>query len=103
MAYTEEPDGTRVYSNGFRYKPVAASERKIRKLKPDDAEERGVQRWRGVWLDPLPLLPEEERQVPWTRPDSEAIDSHELGCACLMCKTVPRVREKKRERLLRRA
>lgn len=63
------PDGTRVYSNGTRYKPKPRSERKYAVRKPDDP--RAV-RWRGEWLLPLKVLPDDERKnFPQTRPDSE--------------------------------
>lgn len=100
MSYRTEPDGTRVYDHGHRYKPLADHERTYRRLKPADAEERGAIRFAGNWYYPLELLPEDARVAPWTRPDEEAI-GHKLGCLCFMCRTVPRVRKKKRARLLR--
>lgn len=100
MGYRTEPDGTRVYDHGHRYKPLADHERVYRRLKPADAEERGAIRFAGNWYYPLELLPEDARVAPWTRPDEEAI-GHKLGCLCFMCRTVPRVRKKKRARLLR--
>lgn len=100
MGYRTEPDGTRVYDKGHRYKPLADHERKYRRLKPADAEERGALRFAGNWYYPLELLPEDARVTPWTRPDEEAI-GHKLGCLCFMCRTVPRVRKKKRARVLR--
>ena len=101
MGYLTEPDGTRVYEKGHRYKPLELDERKYRKLKPDDAAERGALPFHGNWYYPLEVLPEEARTFPWTRPDSDAI-AHQLGCLCHMCRTVPRVKIKKRERVLRR-
>lgn len=100
MGFVEEPDGTRVYDNAgrTRYKPKTG--KRYRKLKPPDAEARGYKPWSGKWLPPLPVLPEEERVVPWTRPDSEAIEHHHVGCKCRMCTTVPRVKRKKRDRVL---
>lgn len=96
-----EPDGTRVYTKGHRYRPPD-NKRKYDRLKPDNAEERGFVHWHGQWWGPLPLLPEDERKIPWTRPDSEAV-YHQLGCKCVMCRTVPRVRKLKKERLLKPA
>lgn len=98
MSYRTEPDGTRVYSHGLRYRPVPDEERKYRRRKPDHPE---AVRFRANWFLPLPVLPEDERTFPWTRPDEEAID-HALGCLCFMCRTVDRVKRKKRDRLLRR-
>lgn len=101
MGYRTEPDGTRVYDKGHRYKPLADHERTYRRLKPADAEERGAIRFSGNWYYPLEVLPLEQRgRLPWTRPDEEAI-AHQLGCLCHMCRTVPRVRKKKRARYLR--
>ena len=100
MTYTVEPDGTRVYPKGWRYKPLEDHERKYRRLKPPDAAERGAVPFRGRWWYPLDVLPDEQRgRVPWTRPDEEAIQ-HQFGCLCHMCRTVPRVRRLKRERVL---
>ena len=101
VTYRVEPDGTRVYAKGHRYKPLADSERKYRRLKPADAQERGAVRWSGRWWYPLEVLPDAQRpRLPWTRPDEEAI-GHELGCLCRMCRTVPRVQRRKRARFLR--
>jgi len=91
MAYTELEDGTRVYSNGFRYKPVPLEQRKYRKFPP------GTQWHGGKPYGPLPLLPDDDRDMPATRPDEEAAQ-HTLGCTCDFCK-VPRVQRLKRERL----
>jgi hypothetical protein len=101
LTYRTEPDGTRVYAHGHRYKPLELSERKTRRLKPDDAEERGALPFHGLWYYPLDVLPEEQRTFPWTRPDEEAI-AHKLGCLCYMCRYVPRVKLKKRARVLKR-
>ena len=99
MTYTVEPDGTRVYAKGHRYRPLEDSERVYARRKPVDAEERGAVRFAGNWYYPLQVLPEEARPaLPWTRPDEEAI-GHQLGCLCFMCRTVPRVRAKKRARV----
>ena len=101
MGYRTEADGTRVYAHGHRYKPLADDERKYGRRKPADAEERGAVRFAGNWYYPLDTLPDEARALPWTRPDEEAIDTHVLGCLCRMCTQVPRVKRKKRDRLLR--
>jgi hypothetical protein len=91
MAYRELEDGTRVYSNGFKYKPVPLDKRRNRKY-PDGTQWHG-----GKPYAPLPLLPEDERVKPYTRPDEEAVQHH-VGCACRSCQ-VPRVRRLKRVRL----
>lgn len=57
-------DGTRVYSNGTRYKPKPLSERKYGIRKPDDP--RAVLHY-GVWYLPLDLADEERREMPGTR------------------------------------
>jgi hypothetical protein len=98
MTYRTEPDGTRVYAKGWRYKPLPDSERVYGRRKPDDAVERGAVRFAGNWYYPLPVVPDEERALPWTRPDEEAA-GHQLGCQCFMCRTVPRVRRLKRARV----
>ena len=98
VSYRVEPDGTRVYDKGHRYKPLEDSERVYARRKPVDADERGAVRFAGNWYYPLEVLPEEARVLPWTRPDEEAI-GHQLGCLCFMCRTVPRVRAKKRARV----
>lgn len=77
-------DGTRVYSNGISYKPVALEDRKIGINKPEDP--RAV-RYHGKWFLPLDLLPEEERVKPETRPDTDAYDhmATNLLCRCQPC------------------
>lgn len=100
VTYRTEPDGTRVYPHGHRYRPLSDEERVYARRKPADAEERGAVRWRGNWYYPLDVLEDEQRELPWTRPDEEAA-GHQLGCRCLMCRTVPRVRRLKRERVRR--
>lgn len=98
MKYEVLPDGTRLYKNGRTYKPLPLDQRKYRVLKPfPDAEDRGYVRFAGKWWPPLELLPEEERQLPPTRPD-DLVALHELGCLCDYCK-VPRVQRLKRQRL----
>lgn len=91
MGYVEEPDGTRVYDHGKRYKPLALHERKYRKFP------KGTQWFGGKPYGPLDLLDEEEREdIPPTVPDEEAA-THMLGCLCRYCK-VERVRRLKRKR-----
>lgn len=69
-------DGTRVYSNGTRYKPK----------KPVVDRPAGAVRWNKQWLDPLPLLSEDARKnFPETRPDSDAYDHMPRPCKCLVC------------------
>lgn len=79
-----EPDGTRVYSNYHRYRPVPADQRKYAVRKPDDP--RAV-RFRGEWFLPLELAPEDGREMPETRPDTDAYDhmSTNLTCRCVPC------------------
>ena len=77
------PDGTRVYSNGTRYKPKAAADRVYAVRKPDSPS---AVRWRGEWLEPLPVLPEAARgPLPATRADSEAYDHMPRPCRCEVC------------------
>lgn len=57
------PDGTRVYSNGARYKPVADEARKYNRRKSGSETEFF---WRGEWYEPKVFLPEEERKMPAT-------------------------------------
>lgn len=77
-------DGTRVYSNGTRYKPKAAADRIYGIRKPPVP---GAERWGGHWLLPLPLLPLAARSWPETRPDTDAY-LHAFKprkCRCLVC------------------
>lgn len=78
-----EPDGTRVYENYHRYKPMPDSERKNKRHKPDDP--RAV-RFDHTWYLPLDdqLLADEKRQMPLTRPDDECLD-HAALCRCDVC------------------
>ena len=98
VTYRVEPDGTRVYAKGWRYKPLSDDERVYARRKPADAEERGAVRFAGNWYYPIPVLPDADRRIPWTRPDEEAA-THQFGCLCFMCRTVPRVRRLKRARV----
>lgn len=85
MTYTELEDGTRVYANGHRYKPVSPEKRKRAVRKPDDP--RAV-RWRGEWLLPLEVIPDDQRSMPPTRPDEDA-EGHRRGCRCSICRLLP--------------
>jgi hypothetical protein len=78
-------DGTRVYSNGVRRKPVPDHLRKYGRRKPDDP--RAVL-WQGNWLLPLELLHPDERCMPVTRPDTDAYDhaGKPRRCRCDVCK-----------------
>lgn len=77
-------DGTRVYSNRTKYTPVPAEQRKNFSRKPDDP--RAV-RWRGEWFLPLPLIPEEKRRLPETKPDTIAFDhAYKVKCYCSVCR-----------------
>lgn len=66
-----EPDGTRVYSNYTRYKPVPEEQRVYKRRKPDDP--RAV-RFRGDWFLPLLFRPDELRYMPLTQPDENAYE-----------------------------
>lgn len=78
-------DGTRVYSNGTRYKPKAKEDRAYAIRKPPVA---GAERRGGTWFHPLVLLPLEARSWPETRPDTDAYDhaSKPRKCRCNVCK-----------------
>lgn len=80
-----EPDGTRVYADYHRYKPMAPEERRNRVRKPDDP--RAV-RWYGQWLLPLETLPDAARGMPETRPDTDAYEhmDTDLLCGCEVCR-----------------
>lgn len=77
-------DGTRVYSTYHRYKPMADEDRTNKVRKP--ADPRAV-RFHGTWFLPLDLAPEQERQMPATRPDSDAYEhmSSNTLCGCEVC------------------
>ena len=81
----ELPDGTRVYSNYTRYKPVAPEERKYRVNKPDVP---GAVRRGGTWYLPLTLLDDDARVLPETRPDTDAYEhmSKDRKCMCFVCR-----------------
>jgi hypothetical protein len=82
-------DGTRVYSNGTKYKPLAPSERKKGVRRPDHP---GAVRFHGEWFLPLPVLPLDERKnFPLTRPDSQAYDHMPMPCKCDVCRRPPEV------------
>jgi hypothetical protein len=78
-------DGTRVYSNGVRRKPVPDSERKYGRRKPDDP--RAVL-WSSRWWLPLEVLPLDDRLMPETRPDTDAYDhaAKPRKCKCNVCR-----------------
>ena len=61
-----EPDGTRVYADGHRYKPLEPHERKYKVNKPEHPE---AVRFHGKWFVPLELVPDEQRVLPPTQPD----------------------------------
>ena len=75
------PDGRHLYEDGHLYTPMAERDRTYRVRKP--ADPRAV-RFNGEWLLPLDLLPDEERVMPATRPDSDTLD-HRARCACEVC------------------
>lgn len=83
-AIRTEPDGTRVYSNGTRYKPKPAAERLKGVRRPDHPE---AKRFHGEWFLPLPVLPLSARKnFPQTRPDSQAYDHMPMPCKCSVCR-----------------
>jgi hypothetical protein len=77
-------DGTRVYANGVRYRPVAADERRNKVRRPEDP--RAV-RWYSEWLILPELVPENFRHMPETVPDSEAYEHwlKKRWCRCDIC------------------
>jgi hypothetical protein len=76
------PDGTRVYADGHRYRPVPISERKNQVRRPDDP--RAV-RFHGNWFLPLQLLSPNRREMPETRPDDQTLE-HAATCRCEVCR-----------------
>jgi hypothetical protein len=80
-----EEDGTRVYHSYHSYKPVPLEERKIGVNKPDHPE---AKRFHGRWFLPLDVLPEAERTMPETRPDTDGYRhvSKPRRCKCYVCK-----------------
>lgn len=94
------PDGTRVYSNGTRYKPKAPEDR-VRAVRKPPVE--GAVRWGDVWFHPLVLLPLEARSWPETVPDEEAFDHafKPRRCKCFVCKR-PEARKWRRRGLAQR-
>ena len=76
-----EPDGTRVYSNGTRYKPLSREERKYNWQRPDHPE---AVRFHTRWFLPLVLVPDELREMPETRPDDQTLE-HRAWCRCAVC------------------
>lgn len=79
-----EADGTRVYSNYTRYKPMADEDRVRTPRKP---AQEGAVLWGGAWLLPLTFQPAEDRLWPETRPDTDAYDhaSKPRKCRCRVC------------------
>ena len=71
-----EPDGTRVYSNGVRYKP-----------KKPPVDRRGAVRFGNRWYPPLLVLSDPCRTMPETRPDTDAYEHAKvtLLCMCAVC------------------
>lgn len=76
-----EPDGTRIYAAGQRYKPRSPDERVYAVRKPDDP--RAV-RFHTQWFLPLVVLPPERRAMPETRPDDQTLE-HPTSCVCSVC------------------
>ena len=78
-------DGTHLYENYHRYKPMADEDRVNQRRKPDDP--RAV-RFHGQWFLPLELLPEDQRTMPATRADEDAYAhmSKPGLCKCQVCR-----------------
>jgi hypothetical protein len=111
----ELEDGTRVYKNYVRYKPVPLDQRKYKVNKPDDPS---AFRHHGYWLLPLPLIDDEARSMPETRPDTDAYDhmTKPRKCKCVPCQRpeavkwqdkwrddmgIPRKRKRRKKRSLK--
>lgn len=77
-------DGTRVYSNHTRYKPLPLEKRKYKVRKPEDP--RAVL-YHGVWFLPLSVLTDDMRSMPETRPDTDAYEhaGKRRRCRCNVC------------------
>jgi hypothetical protein len=77
-------DGTRVYANGVRYRPVADDKRRNRRRRPDDPQ---AVRWYSEWIVLPELVADDDRSMPETVPDSEAYDHwlEKRGCRCSIC------------------
>lgn len=76
-----EPDGTRVYADGRRYKPLAPEQRKNGVNRPDHPE---AVRFHTRWFLPLQLLDDARRAMPATRPDDQTLE-HRASCLCEVC------------------
>jgi len=74
-------DGTRVYADYHRYRPLPPEQRTYDVRKPDDP--RAV-RFHGRWFLPLELVDEADRVMPETRPDDQTLE-HSAGCRCAVC------------------
>lgn len=91
--FKELADGTRVYAGNGKYKPVAAEDRKYRKLKPD--HDPLAFTWRREWHRLHVFVPDAKRgPIPETRPDEDGAD-HRILCECYLCKR-PNVQRLKR-------
>ena len=75
-------DGTRVYAEGKRYRPVPPEERKNRVLRPDHPD---AVRFHSAWFLPLETLQDEARAMPETRPDEQTLE-HRVSCVCEVCR-----------------
>ena len=78
-------DGTRRYSNYTKYVPVSRDQRKYAVRKPVVP---GSLIYQGQWYLPLVLSPLDQREMPPTRPDTEAYDhmAKPRRCKCEVCK-----------------
>lgn len=79
-------DGTRVYSNGTRYKPKAPEE--WVKGQPRKPAVEGAVWWAGSWVLPRSFLPGDQRLWPETRADEDAYlhAAKPRRCKCRVCK-----------------
>lgn len=79
------PDGTRVYSNGTKYKPKSDAERTYARRKLEDPR---AYFWHGEWYLLQEMVSDDERAMPETRPDIDAYDHAEKKprCKCVVCK-----------------
>lgn len=54
-----------------------------------EGHKHGEGQWyQNRWLPPLPLVPDDEREMPFTAPD-ELCALHKPGCRCKVCSHLP--------------
>ena len=76
------PDGTHVYADRHRYKPMADEDRVNKVRKPADPR---ALLFAGDWYLPLELVDEADRVMPDTRPDDQTL-LHRADCKCDVCR-----------------